>query len=122
MLQTPLWEGNADDRKLEAASFHHGIERWEDLLVRQIAGYTEEHQCVRMDRGHHAPTSQSRSRQCAHPLGRLGKEFRSPLLQLACVSVEAADSLGQLVDRHGIFVVQEAVGLLVEVKGRSIAG
>ena len=45
-LQTPLREGDADDRNLERASFHHRIECREDHLVGEIAGHTEDHQRV----------------------------------------------------------------------------
>ena len=53
--QTPLREGDADDRDLQGASFRHRIERREDHLVGEIARHTEEHQRVRTRCGHQAP-------------------------------------------------------------------
>ncbi len=47
--QTPLREGDADDRHLEGAPFRHRIECRQYHLVGEIAGHTEEHQCVRLD-------------------------------------------------------------------------
>ena len=57
LRQTPLGEGDADDRDLEITSLHHGIERREDHLVGEIARHTEEHQRVGTGGGHQAPTS-----------------------------------------------------------------
>ena len=53
MRQTPLREGDADDRDFQGASFRHRIERREDHLVGEIARHAEEHQRVRMGGGHH---------------------------------------------------------------------
>ena len=53
--QTPLREGDADDRDLQGASFRHRIECREDHLVGEIARHTEEHQRVRTGGGHQAP-------------------------------------------------------------------
>jgi hypothetical protein len=44
--QTPFWEGNADDRHLQRASLGERVERRENHFVREIARYTEEHQCI----------------------------------------------------------------------------
>ena len=54
--QTPLREGDADDRGLQGTSFRHRIERREDHLVGEIARHTEEHQRVRTRSGHQAPS------------------------------------------------------------------
>ncbi len=45
-LQTPLREGDADDRNFERAALRHRIERREDHLVGQIARHAEDHQRI----------------------------------------------------------------------------
>src|ERR1022692_2358251 len=52
MGQTPLREGDADDRDLKGAALHHRIKRREDHLVGEIARHPEEYQCVRTGSSH----------------------------------------------------------------------
>src|ERR1039458_2876646 len=54
--QTPLGEGDADDRDFKVTSLHHGIECREDHLVGEIARHTEEHQRVGTGGCHQAST------------------------------------------------------------------
>ena len=48
----------------------------------------------------------------------LGHLLSRVLLELARVGVEAANAFAQLFDGHGVLVVLEAIGLLVEVDQR----
>ena len=54
VLQTPLRQGDADDRNRQVASFRHRVECREDHLVGEIAGHPEDHQRVRTGCGHAA--------------------------------------------------------------------
>ena len=52
LIERPTVPGHADHRQIELATLRHGLQRREDLFVRQIAGRPEEHQCVGVDVGH----------------------------------------------------------------------
>jgi hypothetical protein len=44
--QTPLWEGNANDRDVKDPTFHHRTECREDLLVGQISRHAKDYQGI----------------------------------------------------------------------------
>ena len=46
LFDGPAGAGHADHRHVELAARDHGLQRGEDLLVREIAGGAEEHECV----------------------------------------------------------------------------
>jgi hypothetical protein len=46
LLELPAGLRHADDRHVEVAALHHRLQRWEDFLVRQIAGRAEEYEGV----------------------------------------------------------------------------
>src|SRR5665213_2634248 len=54
--QTPLWEGNANDRDVKDPTFHHRIECREDHLMGQISRHAKDYQGIRLRLGHHAPS------------------------------------------------------------------
>ncbi len=54
-LHAPLRKRHAHQRNVEHAPLHHGIERRESHLVRQVAGDSKQHQRVGMNSLHQAP-------------------------------------------------------------------
>jgi hypothetical protein len=48
LLNSPAVSGHADDRYLQAAALHHGVQRRKDLLVGEVAGGPEEYQRIRL--------------------------------------------------------------------------
>ena len=48
LVELPARPGHADDRHVEVAALQHRLQRWEDLLVSQVARDAEEDQGVRM--------------------------------------------------------------------------
>jgi len=46
LSQTPLGVRDPDHGHRQRAALHHPVERREDHLVGQIAGRTEEHECI----------------------------------------------------------------------------
>src|SRR5579872_1339102 len=48
LIDGPTTLGDTDHRHVEMAAFHHGLQRRENLLVRQIAPSAKEHQCIGM--------------------------------------------------------------------------
>src|SRR6516162_410993 len=48
LLNGPAFSGHTDDRHLQAAAFHHGLQGRKDLLVGQVASGSKEHQHIRL--------------------------------------------------------------------------
>src|SRR5215510_4118185 len=48
LLNGPAVSGHADDRHLQAAALHHGLQGRKDLLVGEVAGGPKEHQHIRL--------------------------------------------------------------------------
>ena len=57
LVERPAGLGHADDRHIEVAALGHRLQRREDLLVRQIAGRSEEHERVGVCVAHRRPRS-----------------------------------------------------------------
>ena len=53
-LDTPLREGDSDDRHVERALLRQSVKRWKDHLVGQVARHSEQNQSVRVFYHHQA--------------------------------------------------------------------
>ena len=54
LFESPAALGDADDRNIEHAALHHGLQRRKDLLVGEIPGRAEEHERVAGQLAHRA--------------------------------------------------------------------
>src|SRR5215471_19654830 len=52
LVETPSALGDADDRHIEVAAFHHRLERRKDLFIGQIACSPEKYKRIRIERVH----------------------------------------------------------------------
>src|SRR5215467_7453462 len=46
LIEIPSGFGHADHGNVEVSSFHHGLQRWENLLIGEIARSAEKNECV----------------------------------------------------------------------------